>query len=301
MMAAGAMGAVLRGELHLQAPLKGLTSWRVGGPAERLYRPADLEDLGAFLASDQVREPLTWLGLGSNLLVRDGGVRGTVIALHGALQALGRIGARGIRVQAGVPCAKAARFAARSGLTGIEFWAGIPGTVGGALAMNAGAFGGETWERVVRVRTMDRRGRVKERPAGAFQVGYRQVVLPQGEWFVEADLALEPGDSARALEAIRSLLARRARTQPTGVASCGSVFRNPPGDHAARLIEASGLKGHCIGGACVSDKHANFIVNTGAASAGDIEALIGLIRERVAALQGVDLQPEVHIVGEAWP
>lgn len=301
MMAADSMTPVLRGELRLDAPLKGLTSWRVGGPAERLYRPADLEDLGAFLGSDQVREPLTWLGLGSNLLVRDGGVRGTVIALHGALRDLQRLGARGIRAQAGVPCAKLARFAARCGLTGIEFWAGIPGTVGGALAMNAGAFGGETWERVLRVQTIDRHGRLRERPAGAFQVGYRSVVLPQGEWFVGADLELEPGDSARALETIRSLLARRARTQPTGVASCGSVFRNPPGDHAARLIEASGLKGHCVGGACVSDKHANFIVNTGPASAGDIEALIRLIRERVAQLQGVALQPEVRIVGERRP
>jgi UDP-N-acetylmuramate dehydrogenase len=301
MMAAGSMAPVLRGELRLDAPLKGLTSWRVGGPAERLYRPADLADLGVFLGSAQARGPLTWLGLGSNLLVRDAGVRGTVIALHGALQAPERLGGRGIRVQAGVPCAKVARFAARCGLRGIEFWAGIPGTVGGALAMNAGAFGGETWERVVRVQTIDRHGRLKGRPAGAFQVGYRHVTLPHGEWFVGADLELEPGDSARALETIRGLLARRARMQPTGVASCGSVFRNPPGDHAARLIETSGLKGHCIGGACVSDKHANFIINTGTASAGDIEALIELIRDRVAELQGVALQPEVHIVGEARP
>jgi UDP-N-acetylmuramate dehydrogenase len=301
MMAAGSMAPALRGELRLDAPLKGLTSWRVGGPAERLYRPADLEDLSAFLGSGQAREPLTWLGLGSNLLVRDGGVRGTVIALHGALETLERVGARDIHAQAGVPCAKVARFAARCGLRGIEFWAGIPGTVGGALTMNAGAFGGETWERVARVQTIDRHGRLRERPAGVFHVAYRHVTLPAGEWFVGTDVALEPDDRVRALKTVRALLVRRGQMQPTGVASCGSVFRNPPGDHAARLIEASGLKGHCIGGACVSDKHANFIVHRGQASAGDIEALIELIRDRVRALQGIELQPEVHIVGEARP
>lgn len=288
----------LHGELQLNVPLKALTTWRVGGAAERLYRPADLEDLSAFLASLPEHEPLIWLGLGSNMLVRDGGVRGTVIASHSGLGRLERLGSHGVRAEAGVPCAKVARLSAKLGLTGGEFLAGIPGTMGGALAMNAGAFGGSTWERVVGVETIDRQGVVHRRKAEAFQVGYRTVALPGEEWFVAAHLRLESGDSKVALETIRSLLAKRSATQPTGVASCGSVFRNPPGEHAARLIEACGLKGHRVGGACVSDKHANFIIHCGEATAADIETLIDEVKQRVAAEQGVELMAEVHVIGE---
>lgn len=288
----------LRGELRLQEPLASLTSWRVGGKADRLFKPADAEELSAFLAGLPLDEPITWLGLGSNVLVRDAGVRGTVIAPHGALGELRVSGEHRVTAQVGVPCAKVARFCAKRGLTGAEFLAGIPGTIGGALAMNAGAFGGETWEHVVDVETIDRQGVRRHRAPSEFQIGYRSVSGPAQEWFLAAEFQLEPGDPQISLNRIRDLLARRGATQPTGVASCGSVFRNPEGDHAGRLIEAAGLKGHCIGGACVSEKHANFIVNLGQATAADIEALIEHVRDTVERRFGVRLIAEVRIIGE---
>jgi UDP-N-acetylmuramate dehydrogenase len=276
---AAAEKTMLRGNLQFNVSLRKLNSWRVGGPAARLYRPADVDDLSLFLTTMEPSEPLIWLGLGSNLLIRDGGINGTVIVLAGALDRLERIEPHHIRAGAGVPCAKVARFAARQGLTGAEFLAGIPGTMGGALAMNSGAFGGETWGRVVIAETIERNGTLHRRAVKEFKVSYRSVEPPGDEGFVGALLELEPCPKEVALEKIRTLLSRRNSTQPVGMRSCGSVFRNPSNDYAARLIERSGLKGHCIGGACVSEKHANFIINTGNASAGDIEALIHLITE----------------------
>ena len=288
----------LRGELREHESMARLTSWRVGGPADRFYKPADVADLGAFLAMLPDDEPLTWLGLGSNLLVRDGGVRGTVIALHGMLDDLERVGDTSVRAGAGVPCAKVARFAARNDLVGGEFLAGIPGTMGGALAMNAGAFGGETWEKVTRVETIDRAGHRHQRGADEYEIGYRTVKGPANEWFIACELQLEAGDGEASMARIRELLNKRGETQPTGQPSCGSVFRNPPGDYAGRLIEACGLKGHCIGGACVSEKHANFIINTGEASAADIESLIRHVQETVKREHGVALIAEVRVIGE---
>jgi UDP-N-acetylmuramate dehydrogenase len=290
--------ASLRGERLLNEPLARYTTWRVGGPARQLYRPADGEDLLRFLASLPEGEPLLWLGLGSNLLIRDGGFNGTVIATQGRLDGMALISATALRVEAGVSCAQVARFAARQGLCGVEFLTGIPGTFGGALAMNAGAFGGETWAQVTAVETVDRTGQLRKRLPTEFKVGYRQVERPAEEWFLAATLALEPGDVTESQGRIRELLERRNSSQPIGQPSCGSVFRNPPGDHAARLIEAAGLKGVLIGGAQVSEKHANFIINRGNATAADIEALIRRVRERVKAASGVELVTEVHIVGE---
>ncbi len=292
----------LRGELLHDVPLAGLTSWRVGGHAERLYRPADLQDLQAFLRQLPADEPLLWLGLGSNLLVRDGGVSGTVVALHARLDGLERIGESGVRAGAGVPGAKLARFAARAGLGGGVFFAGIPGTVGGALAMNAGAFGGETWRVVRRVQTIARDGELRWQEPEAFEIGYRHVrALAEGGpfWFVAAEFEFETGGDPQLLHRqTRELLANRAASQPTGVASCGSVFRNPPGDFAGRLVEAAGLKGLRRGGAEVAEKHGNFILNTGSATAADIEDLILAVQARVEAQSGIRLQPEVRIVGE---
>ena len=292
---------VLRGELRDQEPLARHTSWRVGGPARRLYRPADAEDLAVFLRGLDPAEPLLWLGLGSNLLVADTGFPGTVIQTQGCLAELERQGTTGIFAQAGVSCAKLARFAVRHDLVGAEFLAGIPGTLGGALAMNAGAWGGETWPLVRRVRTIDRRGQVHERLPSDYAIGYREVRGPAGEWFLAAELALTSGDGAAAAERIRGLLEQRARTQPTGLPSCGSVFRNPPGDHAARLIESCGLKGHRIGGAQVSEKHANFIINTGEALARDIEALIAHVQAEVERRTGVRLMTEVRVANGGIP
>ncbi len=297
MMAARATTGV-RGELRSNVSLKSLNSWRVGGLAERLFRPADLDDLALFLSRTEAAEPLTWLGLGTNLLVRDAGVRGTVIATHAALNDIARAGASGLRAQAGVPCAKLARMAADWDLAGAEFLVGIPGTLGGALAMNAGAFGGQTWDVVTAVDTIDRTGEIRRRQPAEFTVDYRHVAPPSEAWFVAAELTLRTGERTASMNQIKALLTRRQATQPLGAASCGSVFRNPPGDFAARLIETAGLKSYRIGGACVSDKHANFIINTGAATAADIEALIEFVRRRVAQVHGVELAPEVRIVGE---
>jgi UDP-N-acetylmuramate dehydrogenase len=297
MMVAESMSG-LRGELTTQESMAGHTSWRAGGVADRCYRPADLEDLCRFLAGLPDDEQIVWVGLGSNLLVRDGGLRGTVILPFGGLDTLEQLDQHVIRVGAGVACAKVARFAARTGLTGAEFLAGIPGTMGGALAMNAGAFGGETWTLVKSVQTVNHHGELRTRSRAEYQVGYRRVSAPPNEWFVAADLRLESGDTDTAQARIRSLLERRSATQPTQQPSCGSVFRNPPDDFAARLIEVSGLKGEQIGQARVSEKHANFIVNLGGAKATDIEALIRYVQERVYLQQGVRLEPEVRIIGE---
>lgn len=288
-----------RGVLRRNEPLSRHTTWRVGGPAAQFYTPADADDLAEFLRQLPRTEPVLWLGLGSNLLVRDGGFKGTVISTHGALSVLER-GADGtVHVEAGVPCAKVARYCTAQYLSGVEFLAGIPGTMGGALAMNAGAFGSETWEWVDRVETIDARGERRLRKPDAFQVGYREVIGHPGEWFIGAWLRANEGGGEQGLMRIKTLLERRNATQPMGSANCGSVFRNPEGDYAGRLIEECGLKGHCIGGACVSEKHANFIINAGSARAADIENLILFVQKKVLEKTGVWLQPEAHVVGES--
>jgi UDP-N-acetylmuramate dehydrogenase len=274
------------------------TSWHVGGPAEIFFNPRDRMDLAAFLRSLPGEVPIHWIGLGSNVLVRDGGLSGVVIATYGALERLDRVSQTTIFAEAGVACARIAKQCIRWGLGPAEFLAGIPGTLGGALAMNAGAFGGEIWQHVVEVQTIDRRGVEHLRAASEFQVGYRRVNAPApDEGFLAARLHFEKKAAANDAD-VRALLARRKASQPIGAWSCGSVFTNPPGDHAARLIEASGLKGYRIGDAAVSQKHANFIVNYGAASAADVEQLIEHVRATVERVHGVRLTPEVRILGE---
>ncbi len=294
-------------------------SWRAGGIADRAYSPVDFTDLRAFLCGLPADEPVYFVGLGSNLLVRDGGLRGTVVFTHWALREL-RLEARGreIYAEAGVASPKVARFAALHELVGAEFFAGIPGTVGGALAMNAGCYGGETWNIVARVYTIDRAGQLHERTPAQYQIAYRTVVLkaecgrrraaeihpsslilhPSEEWFVAATFRLVPGEGAVSRRKIRELLTRRIASQPLNQPNAGSVFRNPQGDYAARLIEACGLKGHVIGGAAISPKHANFIVNLGGARAADIEALIELAQSSVKERFGIELEREVKIIGE---
>ncbi|WP_018987367.1 UDP-N-acetylmuramate dehydrogenase [Methylophilus methylotrophus] len=279
-------------------PLARYTSWRVGGPADRLVLADSVEHLQQFLEQLSASEPLTFIGLGSNLLVRDGGVRGTVVVMHQALQALEMQGER-IYADAGVTCAKLARFAASQNRAGAEFMAGIPGTVGGALAMNAGCYGGETWQWVSEVKTINRAGVVQTRMKAEYQPSYRHVTHPAAdEWFLGGWFAVPAGDGKASAEQIKQLLAKRLASQPLNMPSAGSTFRNPEGDFAARLIEASGLKGLTIGGAQVSEKHANFIVNLGHASAADIEALINQVKSTVLAKQGVALVQEVKVIGE---
>jgi len=284
--------AVLRNE-----PLRKHTSWRVGGPADLFYEPTSVADLQRALADLPADMPVHWLGLGSNLLVRDGGIRGAVIATARLPRQLEKLDDVRVRAGAGLACMLLAKQCARWHLGPATFFAGIPGTVGGALAMNAGAFGGETWNHVETVETLDRRGERRVRPRVDFEIGYRTVRGPGTEWFLSATFRFAR-DTDSSLATIKALLAKRNATQPLGIPSCGSVFRNPPGDFAGRLIEQAGLKGRRIGGALVSEKHANFIVNTGSATAADIEALIDEVRATVQQRSGVKLTPEVRIVGE---
>ncbi|HXN79567.1 MAG TPA: UDP-N-acetylmuramate dehydrogenase [Steroidobacteraceae bacterium] len=278
-------------------PLSRHTSWHVGGPAEVFFNPRDRAELAAFLRTVPLDVPIHFIGLGSNLLVRDGGLKGVVVSTHGTLDVLTRINETTVHAQAGVACARIARQCVKWGLGPAEFFAGIPGTLGGALAMNAGAFGGETWRYVLSVETIDRGGHTHTREAGQYRVSYRQVIAPAPEeWFIAASLSFERRPAAHESE-VRALLERRKASQPIGEWSCGSVFTNPPGDHAARLIEVAGLKGFRIGDASVSHKHANFIINHGQASAADLERLIAHVRDTVQRVHGVALRPEVRIVG----
>jgi UDP-N-acetylmuramate dehydrogenase len=285
---------VLRNE-----PMSRHTSWRVGGPADIWFSPRDVEDLSSFLRALPTEVPVTWVGLGSNLLVRDGGIRGAVISVHGILNALDRVGDDRVRAEAGVACARLGRQCAKWQLGPADFFAGIPGTVGGALAMNAGAWGAETWPHVADTETIDRAGLSHRRQASEYRYSYRSVTPPvAGEWFLAATFRFEPRPEA-SKDSIRKLLEKRHASQPIGAWSCGSVFTNPPGGHAAELIERAGLKGYRIGGAAVSDKHANFIINDGEATAADLEALVRHVQTTVERVHGVRLVPEVRVVGEA--
>jgi UDP-N-acetylmuramate dehydrogenase len=288
----------VNGQLLEHEKLAKYTSWRVGGPADRLYIPQDRQDLIEFIKGLPESEPVFWMGLGSNLLVRDGGIRGTVINTKGRLKEMSLSEDGSVYVEAGVPCAHVARFCGERGLIGAEFLAGIPGTMGGALKMNAGAFGGETWAIVNSVDMLARSGQLIQRGPQDFTISYRSVTGFENEWFLSCQLTLQPGDTAESQQKIKGLLEKRGATQPTNQPSCGSVFKNPEGDYAARLIEQARLKGYAIGGACVSEKHANFIVNTGEATAADIEALIQYVQNKVEQQHGVVLQTEVCMVGE---
>ena len=294
----------LRGTLRRDEPMARHVSWRAGGPARTFYQPADVADLGAFLRAFPAPQPVLFVGLGSNLLVRDGGFAGAVVLTHHALTGIENRGRRGLSpifAGAGVPAPHLARFVAKHGGGDAEWMAGVPGSVGGALAMNAGCYGGETWNHVVSVETVDRAGERHVRTRADYEIGYRHVALRSRveEWFVGGLFEFPQGDTARSMARIRELLAKRVASQPLSEPNAGSVFRNPPGDHAARLIESCGLKGFTIGAAQVSTKHANFIVNRGGARAADIEAVIEHLERTVREKTGIALVREVRIVGDA--
>jgi UDP-N-acetylmuramate dehydrogenase len=295
----------LRGALKANEPMARYLSWRAGGPARRMFAPADLEDLSVFLAQLPEAEPILFVGLGSNLLVREGGWPGTVVLTHGS-GAVPRMDEGLLYAEAGVACPKVARFAADHNLGSAEWLTGIPGTMGGALAMNAGCYGGETWDIVERVVTINRRGQLRRRGKNEFEFGYRHCELNADassdgdEWFASAHLRLPEGDREESRAIMKALLTKRRQSQPLQLPNAGSVFRNPSeGKTAARLIQSCGLKKFEKNGVRISDKHANFIVNPGGAgSAADIEWLILYVQQKVEEDKGVRLVPEVKIVGD---
>jgi len=297
------LSPTLRGALRHDEPMDKHVSWRAGGRAGTFFQPASVPDLCAFLRARPTGEQILFVGLGSNLLVRDGGFEGSVVFTHRALTGIRQEPGSDARptfsAAAGVPAPHLARFVAKHGGAGAEWMVGIPGTIGGALAMNAGCYGGEAWNHVIAAETVDRNGNLRLRQPTDYDVAYRHVALkhPGEEWFLSGVFVFERGNEAESMKKMRKLLSQRVASQPLSQPNAGSVFRNPPGDYAARLIESCALKGVNIGGAQVSAKHANFIVNTGGATAADIESLMDLVQTTVRLRTGIDLVREVRIVG----
>ena len=289
----------LQGELRTQEPMSRHTSWKTGGNADYYYIASDINDLAKFISKLPTSTPITWIGFGSNLLVRDGGVPGVVVSVVGLLNELKKINETEIFIGAGVSCVKAAHFSAKHGLEGIEFLAGIPGTIGGALAMNAGAYGGEIWSYIKEVETINRKGKREIFEKDKFDINYRSVSISENEWFIACKMKLEISTRTVVNDRIKKMLSERADGQPLGKLSCGSVFKNPTNQHAAKLIELCGLKGKKVGGAVISDKHSNFIINTGNATSLDIEQLIEFIQACVYEKYDIKLIPEVRIIGES--
>jgi len=309
------------GQISINESLSRHTTWKIGGPAKIYYRPGSIKDLQKFIKTFAQEIKIVWLGLGSNVLIRDGGIDGIVINPLGCMNNIelltmpqesgNQLEEREqlVSVEAGATCSKFSRTMAEHGLYGSEFLSGIPGTIGGAIAMNAGAFGGECWEYIEAVESIDSHGVIRRREKQEYDIAYRSVKLkefdnlPQRnllEWFTKGYFRYSKDDSKvkESKQKIRQLLEKRNLSQPIKFANAGSVFKNPPGDYAARLIEACGLKGMTMGKACVSEKHANFIINQGGATAGDIENLLLYVQDKVIERFGIKLLPEVRILGE---
>ncbi|MCB9928919.1 MAG: UDP-N-acetylmuramate dehydrogenase [Alphaproteobacteria bacterium] len=287
----------VRGRLRADAPLAPSTWFKVGGPAEVLFRPDDLDDLRDFLRHKPADVPVTVLGVASNTLVRDGGIRGVVVRLGRGFAGIARDGADGLVAGAGALCANLARQAQMAGLGRLAFLSGIPGTVGGALRMNAGAYGGETKDVLDWAEALDPAGRLHRLVPADLGYAYRHCDLPADWIFVRARFRGEPG--AADIDAdMERIAAARADSQPIGSATGGSTFRNPPAHKAWELIDAAGGRGLRIGGAQMSEKHCNFMINTGSASAADLERLGETVRERVRAATGIDLTWEIKRIGE---
>lgn len=286
-------------EILFDVPLRDLNSWRVGGVADQFYFCTDKEKLSYNLQKRNFKLPIMFIGLGSNTLFRDGGFRGTIIAMHKGLNHI-KLEDQLFYAESGVSCSKLAKYIARLGYANSAFLAGIPGTLGGALAMNAGCYGSETWDFVDKVLTIDQNGIEHLRKKEEFDIAYRHVENKKNpqEFFIAAWLEFQQGNKEKAELDIKKLLEKRKLTQPLNWPTAGSTFRNPDGHFAAKLIEESGLKGYQIGGAQVSEKHANFIINKGNASASDIENLITYIKAEVFKQTKIKLETEIRIIGE---
>jgi len=284
--------------IHHDIELKDFNSWKVGGRAEQFLICDEKEILAAFIKKKKIKLPITLVGLGSNLLVRDGGIKGTVIVMNGGLRKINDDDGM-IYSEAGVSCSKLSKFTAKNGLADSAFFSGIPGTIGGALAMNAGCYGSETWDYVQKVLMINLNGDQVERNKSDFNISYRQVINNnKDEFFLAAWFKFPKGDKEESEKRIKELLAHRKETQPLNWPTAGSTFRNPKDNFAAKLIEDCGLKGYQIGGAQVSEKHANFIINLGNASALDIENIITYIQKVVFEKKNIQLLREIRIIGE---
>lgn len=290
----------VRGLLRERAPLAGLSWFRTGGPAEVLFRPADADDLSAFLRRLDPEIDVTVIGLGSNTLVRDGGVDGVVVAPGKPFSGISFDGAR-VTAGAGAPGAAVARACRDRAIAELEFLAGIPGTIGGALRMNAGAYGKEISDVVVDARAFDRRGRLRVLPRAELGLAYRNCAVDEDWVFVSARLQGKPGRKREIERRMAEIADRRKSTQPVQSRTGGSTFRNPESGSAWEFIEAAGCRGLSVGGAAVSERHCNFLVNDGTATAADIEALGERIRERVLARCGVTLEWEIRRIGRERP
>ena len=286
----------IRGQIRENVSLKEYNTWKVGGKAEYFFEPYDLNDLKFFLANFQ-KTNITFLGNGSNVLIRDGGIKGCVICLKNTLKDYKIINDDEISFEAGFSCMKIAQITARNNFSGLEFLCGIPGSLGGALAMNAGCYGGNVWEKVTKVVLINEKGILIERNKKEFKIGYRNVELEKGCFFVSAIFKLDHNLLNNSQEIIKNFLEDRRKKQPTGLPSCGSVFKNPDHHHAANLIDSLGLKGFKIGGAHISTKHANFIISDKSASSNDIEKLIDYIQKKVYEEKNIFLETEVKFVG----
>ncbi len=290
-----------RGEIVGNAPLAALTWFRTGGRAETLFRPADEEDLASFLGALDPGVPVTVIGLGANLLVRDGGVPGVVVVLGKPFGGIVFEGAGVVRAGAGAPGAAVARACRDRALAGTEFLSGIPGTVGGGLRMNAGAYGREFADIVLDARVLDPGGRRRTLSRAELGMSYRHCAVPEGWIFVSARLRTSPGEASEIAARMAGIAERRRLDQPLQTPTGGSTFKNPPGCRAWELIDAAGCRGLSVGGASVSRRHCNFLVSDGSASAADIETLGEKVRARVLAETGVALEWEIRRIGAPVP
>ena len=286
---------MLKGRLREDVSLKDYNTWKIGGKAEYFYEPSDIKDLKLFLELLQ-NTPITFLGNGSNVLIRDGGISGCVICLKNTLNNYFFKDEEYI-FEAGLSCMKMAQITARENYEGLEYLCGIPGSLGGALAMNAGCYGGNIWDHVSTVSLINNDGEIIKKNKNDFIIGYRNTSLKENNFFISAVFKLRKNKLKNSLEKIKEFLQDRRSKQPTGLLSCGSVFKNPKNLYAAKLIESIGLKGYKIGGACISEKHANFIISDKSTKSIDIEKLINFTQKEVFKKKEVILETEVKFIG----
>jgi UDP-N-acetylmuramate dehydrogenase len=289
----------LRGRLKANALMSEITWFRVGGPAQLLFTPADEADLAYFMKSKPIELPITVIGLGSNLLVRDGGIPGIVVRLGRGFNSIEALDSHRLKVGAAVPDMKLARAAAEHGVAGLSFYRGIPGSIGGALRMNAGAHGGETRDYLVEARAVDYEGNIHNFTAEEMGHTYRNCALPYNYIFTEATYQGQPGEPGEIEKANAEVVAYREEKQPVKDRTGGSTFKNPPGHSSWKLIDEAGLRGFKIGGAKVSEKHCNFLINEGEATGTDLETLGETVRKRVFEHSGVKLDWEIKRLGVA--